>query len=67
MWNRFVADSTRNSELQMAVKWHSKARDCTTETAGALKDNKVTFAGKGDSICSRLQRMKISIYSIYKT
>jgi hypothetical protein len=54
MWNRFISDLTRNSELQMTVKWHSKGSDCATETARALKDNKVTFAGKGDSICSRL-------------
>jgi len=54
MCNRFISDSMRDSDLQMAVKWHSKARDCKTHTARALKDNKVTFAGEGDSICSRL-------------
>jgi len=53
MWNRFISDSMRNGDLQMAVKWRSKASDCKTNTAGALKDNKVTFA-EGDSICSRL-------------
>lgn len=53
MWNRFISDSTGNSDLQMAVKWQSKGSDCKTDTGRALKDNKVAFA-EGASICSRL-------------
>jgi len=53
MWNRFISDAMRNNDLQMAVKWQSKESDCKADTAGALKDNKVTFA-EGAAICSRL-------------